>query len=280
MIRGDSMFFYSGFRRFTGKRIAITGAASGLGRATALRFAREGWSICIADIHMARAIEVAREVEKAGGKALVFECNIAKEEDFQKLAQHLETEWDGVDVLVNNAGISSSGTLQESTYAEWQRLLDINLMGVVRGCKVFTPLLEKQGKAHIVNVASFAGIASAPGMITYNVAKAGVISLSESLRHELSSKNIDVSVVCPAFFPTNLMESMNREETKALVTKLMRRSGVTAEDVAEDIYQGVKHKEFMLITHKDARMQYKMKRLSPELFHIAMHQVLKKMGMV
>lgn len=273
------MIFSKGMKRFKQKRIAITGAASGLGRATALRFAREGWSVCIADINLTRATEVAGEVEDAGGKAIVFECNIAKTEDFQALAQHLEHVWDGIDILVNNAGISSAGSLQESTYDEWQRLLDINLMGVVRGCKVFTPILARQGQAHIVNVASFAGIACAPGMVTYNVAKAGVISLSESLRHELSADNIDISVVCPAFFPTNLMESMNKEDTKALVNKLMKRSGVTAEDVADHIYRGVASREFMLITHKDARLQYQMKRLSPDLFHFGMHQILKKMNM-
>lgn len=273
------MFFNKGMKRFTGKRIVITGAASGLGRAIALKFANQGWSVCIADIHMGRANEVANEVVNAGGTALVFECNISKESDFLALADYIQAEWGGLDILVNNAGISSSGSLQESSYEEWQRLLDINLLGVVRGCKVFTPLLAKQAKSHIVNVASFAGIASAPGMVTYNVAKAGVISLSESLRHELSEHNIDVSVVCPAFFPTNLMESMNREETKALVTKLMKRSGVTAEDVAEHIYKGIENKDFMLITHKDARIQYNLKRLSPDLFHLGMHQALKKMGM-
>lgn len=274
------MFFDKGMKRFEGKRIVITGAASGLGRAIALRFARENWSVCIADIHMERAFEVAGEIERAGGTALVFECNISKPEDFQNLAKLVESKWGGVDILVNNAGISSSGSLQESSYEEWQRLLDINLMGVVRGCKVFTPLLAKQAHSHIVNVASFAGIASAPGMVTYNVAKAGVVSLSESLRHELSADKIDVSVVCPAFFPTNLMESMNKEETKALVTKLMKRSGVTAEDVAEHIYKGIEKRDFMLITHKDARLQYSIKRLSPDLFHTGMHQILKKMGMV
>ncbi|MFV1872147.1 MAG: SDR family oxidoreductase [Oleiphilus sp.] len=273
------MFFNKGMKRFFGKRILITGAASGLGKALALTFARKGWNICIADIHMARANEVALEVEKAGGKALVFECNISKESDFQDLASYLESEWGGLDILVNNAGISSSGSLQESSYDEWQRLLDINLLGVVRGCKVFTPMLAKQAHSHIVNVASFAGIASAPGMVTYNVAKAGVISLSESLRHELSQDNIDISVVCPAFFPTNLMESMNREETKAIVSKLMKRSGVTAEDVAAHIYKGIENRDFMLITHKDARIQYSLKRLSPDLFHLGMHQALKKMGM-
>jgi len=274
------MIFSKGMKRFTKKRIAITGAASGLGRAIAMRFAREGWDICIADIHMERAHEVASEVSHLGAKVMIVECDISKEDDFEFLAEQLESEWGGVDILVNNAGISSAGTLDESSYSEWQRLLDINLMGVVRGCKTFTPMLERQGCGHIVNVASFAGIASAPGMVTYNVAKAGVISLSESLRHELQSKKIDVSVVCPAFFATNLLESMNKEDSKALVTKLMRKSGVTAEDVAEHVYRGVEKKEFLLITHKDARIQYHMKRLSPDLFHTVMHQALKKIGML
>jgi len=273
------MIFSKGMKRFTGRRIVITGAASGLGRAIALRFAKKGWSVCIADIQMERANNVAKEVEALGAKALVVECNISKESDFQNLASHIQTEWGGVDVLVNNAGISSSGSLDESTYEEWQRLLDINLMGVVRGCKVFTPIIAQQGGGHIVNVASFAGIASAPGMMTYNVAKAGVISLSESLRHELESKKISVSVVCPSFFKTNLMESMNREETKAIVTKLMEKSSVSAEDVADHVYRGVEKKEFMLITHKDARLQYNMKRLSPDLFHAFMQKALEKMGM-
>jgi len=275
-----NMIFNKGMKRFSKKRIAITGAASGLGRAIALRFAREGWDVCIADIHMERAHEVADEVTALGAHAMIVECNISKEEDFEFLAEQLETEWGGVDILVNNAGISSSGTLDESSYSEWQRLIDINLMGVVRGCKTFTPLIEKQGRGHIVNVASFAGIASAPGMVTYNVAKAGVISLSESLRHELKAKNIDLSVVCPAFFATNLLESMNKEESKALVNKLMNSSGVTADDVAEHVYRGVEKKEFLLITHKDARMQYHMKRFAPDLFHSFMHKALEKMGML
>lgn len=274
------MIFNKGMKRFTQKRIAITGAASGLGRAIALRFAREGWAICIADINMERAHEVADEVIALGAATMIVECDISKAEDFEFLAEQLETEWDGVDILVNNAGISSAGTLDESSYNEWQRLLDINLMGVVRGCKTFTPLLERQGLGHIVNVASFAGIASAPGMVTYNVAKAGVISLSESLRHELEGKNIGVSVVCPAFFATNLLESMNKEDTKALVTKLMNNSGVTAEDVADHVYRGVEKREFMLITHKDARVQYHMKRIAPDLFHSLTHKVMEKMGML
>ena len=273
------MIFNKGMKRFTQKRIAITGAASGLGRAIALRFARDGWSVCIADIHMERAVSVAKEIEALGVEALVFECNIAKEKDFQKLAKHLQESWGGVDILVNNAGISSSGSLDESSYEEWQRLLDINLMGVVRGCKVFSPILEQQGVGHIVNVASFAGIASAPGMVTYNVAKAGVISLSESLRHELKSKNISVSVACPSFFETNLLESMNRKENVALVSKLMRNSGVTADDVADHVYRGVDKQEFMLIAHKDARLQYNMKRLSPDLFHILTQKMLARVGM-
>ena len=227
---------------------------------------------------MSRAEDVAKEVDALGGKAMVAMCNITKEADFESLRDRLEQEWGGVDVLVNNAGICSAGTLEQSTYCEWQRLLDVNLLGVVRGSKTFASLIAKQGHGgHIVNVASMAGIACAPGMISYNVSKAAVIALSESLRHELAGDGVGVSVVCPAFFETNLLESMNRQDTIKLVNHLMKTSGVTAEDVADHVYRGVQAKEFMLITHKDARWQYFLKRLSPDLFFVLMRQTFAKM---
>lgn len=263
--------------RFTKKRILITGAASGLGRATALRFARDGWSVCIADIHMERAEEVAQEIKALGSEVLVAKCDIRKLEDFQQVAQLIEKEWGGLDIIVNNAGVSSSTSLSDTTMENWDWMLDINLTGVMRGCKVFAPLLAKQKAGHIVNVASFAGIACAPGMVSYNVAKAGVIALSESIRHELKPQNIGVSVVCPAFFATNLMESMEDENTKKMVTKLMERSSVTADDVADHIYQGVEQKKFILITHNDSRRQYHVKRLLPGFFHNSMGKAIERM---
>ncbi|MGH8453705.1 MAG: SDR family NAD(P)-dependent oxidoreductase, partial [Nevskiales bacterium] len=181
--------------------------------------------------------------------------------------------------LVNNAGIATGGSVVESHYEDWQRALDINLMGVVRGCKTFVPILLAQKAGHVVNIASFAGIASPPNMASYNVAKAGVISLSESLRAETIDEGVDVSVACPSFFKTNLTESVQApgdEWLKKFTENVMARSRVTAEDVADDIFRAVHDGRFMVITHDDARMQWRLKRAAPEFFYKMVRDKLKQ----
>lgn len=253
--------------RFPDKRIAITGAGSGLGRALALHFARDGWSVAVSDIQDGRARRVAGEVNDAGGTGLAQTLDIRRPEDFDALAQRLRDEWGGVDVFVNNAGVSSAGTVADTPLEDWQWMLDINLMGVVRGSRAALPLL-RESRGHLVNVASFAAVASAPGMAAYNAAKAGVLSLSESLRGEEKDQGVGVTVACPAFFATNLLESFRgaRPAQRATVEKLMERAEVTAEEVAEDIHAAVMANRFMVISHRAARWQYRLKRLSPDYF--------------
>jgi short-subunit dehydrogenase len=138
-------------------------------------------------------------------------------------------------------------------------------MSVIYGTQAMMPLLYKSKKAHIVSTASFAGIALMPGMMTYNVTKAGVIAFSETLHGELAHLNIGVSVACPAFFQTNLVSSMTNasDRTKGFISNQMQTSGVTADDVAKDIYDGVTNNTFMIISHKESRKQYLLKRFFP-----------------
>jgi len=265
--------------KFEQKRIAITGAGSGLGRAIAVRFARDGWRVAIADIHEARMRETLELVQNAGGSGFVQLCDVRKEADFVALADRVRQEWGGLDVLVNNAGIATGGSVVESRYDEWQLVLDINLMGVVRGCKTFTPMLLAQKSGHVVNIASFAGIACPPSMANYNVAKAGVIALSESLRAETFDEGVDVSVVCPSFFKTNLTESIpsgSDPAVKKFTEIVMAKAKVTAEDVADDIHDAVHEGRFMVITHDDARMQWRLKRAAPEYFYKVVRERLKR----
>ncbi len=258
-------------------RIVITGAGSGLGRAIALRFAREGWRIAIADINEQGATETLKLVTASGGSGFVQTCNVREATDFETLAQRLQQEWGGVDVIVNNAGIASAGTVVESRYSDWDTTLDINLMGVVRGCRELVPLLLAQGAGHVVNTASFAAIATPPSMAAYNVSKAAVVALSESLRAEVIDAGVDVSVACPSFFKTNLTESMISPDPamKRVTEMIMERMTVSAEDVADDIYTAVMKRRFMVITHKDARMQWRMKRAAPELFYKMVRERVK-----
>jgi NAD(P)-dependent dehydrogenase (short-subunit alcohol dehydrogenase family) len=266
-------------RQYSQKRVVITGAGSGLGRALALRFARDGWRVAIADLSESRMQESLALVQEAGGSGLTQRCDVCSVDDVNALADRVKREWGGADVLVNNAGIATGGSVVESRYEDWQRVLDINLMGVVRGCKAFVPMMLAQKAGHVVNIASFAGIASPPNMASYNVAKAGVISLSESLRAETIDEGVDVSVACPSFFKTNLTDSIQAPGDawmKKFTEVVMERSKVKAEDVADDIFRAVHEGRFMVITHDDARMQWRVKRAAPELFYKMVRDKLKQ----
>lgn len=258
-------------------RIVITGGGSGLGRAIALRFAKEGWRIAIADINEEGAAETLELIHKAGGSGFTEICNVREVDDFGKLAARLKAAWGGVDIVVNNAGIASAGSVVESRYSDWDSSLDINLMGVVRGCRELVPMLLEQGGGHVINTASFAAIATPPSMAAYNVSKAAVVALSESLRAEVVDEGVHVTVACPSFFKTNLADSMISPDPamKWVTEKIMERMPISAEDVAEDIYQAVFKQRFMVITHKDARMQWRMKRMAPEYFYKMVRERVK-----
>ena len=172
----------------------------------------------------------------------------------------------GLDVLVNNAGIGDAGTIFSIDEARWQRVLDINIMGVVRGTAAFAPIMRDQHAGHIVNIASMAGLFAMPSMIAYNVSKAGVVSFSETLAAELSPHGIEVSCVCPHFFKTNIGESMidhASPKTVAFLRRQMDKAQVTAEQVADTIVKGIQNKQFLIFTHPGSRRQWLIKRLMP-----------------
>jgi NAD(P)-dependent dehydrogenase (short-subunit alcohol dehydrogenase family) len=267
----------SSSNRFNDKRLIVTGGASGLGRALALRFAAEKWRIAIADLKLEDAGETLSRARSAGGEGFVQRCDVRSDADWEALRERVRAEWGGVDVVINNAGVGAAGSLVQTPLSDWDWILDINLMGVVRGCRTFVPMLLAQRGGHVVNVASFAAIASAPGMVAYNVAKAGVLSLSESLRAEVYDQGVDVTVACPSFFKTNLLDTFRSPDPgiQAKVMRLMQRTRVTADDVADDIYRAVLHRRFLVITHEQARWHHRLKRVAPELFY---REVRKAMG--
>lgn len=249
------------------KRVAITGAGSGLGQALAERYARAGWRVAVTDIVAERAETVAAALRADGSEAFAQTLDIRRAADFTALTTRLETEWGGVDCFINNAGVAAAGTLVDTPPDDWDWLVDINLGGVVRGSRAALPLL-RASHGHLVNIASFAAVANAPGMAAYNVAKAGVLSLSESIRGEERPRGVSVTVACPAFFATGLMDNFRSTEPdqKALVTRLMARSRIGAADIANDIYEAAAAGRFLVISHREARWQYRFKRLAPETF--------------
>ena len=263
-------------RKLIEQRVLITGAGSGLGRALALHFAGNGWRVAAADINLAGAQQTATDIELAGGRAPALACDVTSEESWAGMVARIQQEWNGLDVLINNAGVASGGTVADSDIAQWQWILNINLLGCVRGSRAVAPLLTAQQGGHIVNIASFAGIANPPAMASYNVSKAAVISLSETLRFEMFPHHVGVSVACPSFFKTALMETSQQQahevtdnaapQMRQIVARLMQRASVSAADVAADIYDAVQKNRFMVITHTDAKRQYHIKRIAPEMF--------------
>lgn len=173
----------------------ITGAASGFGRALALTLAkRGGWKILIADIHHAGMEETLAMVRKAGGDGEIFHCDVSKAENVKSMADYVFSKWSKIDLLINNAGVVSCGFTDDISLEDWHWCVDINFWGMLYGCHSFIPRMKTQGGGHIINVASSAGLFSLMEMGPYNVSKAAVISLSETLRQELAASNIGMTV--------------------------------------------------------------------------------------
>ena len=262
------------------KRIFITGGASGLGRAIAFKYAKQGYQVCIGDVNEQRGLATIEALSALGCNAFYQACDITQIEDLEQAKNELIARWGGVDIVVNNAGVAgTAGAIEDISLEDWHWVLNINLMGVARGCKTFTPLFKQQGSGYFVNIASAAGLINAPQMSSYNASKAGVISLSETLKFELEKFNIGISVVCPAFFKTNLTESMKStiDGVTQKIAKIMSKSTVTADDVANDIYASVNQKSFWVLSHKPEKKLWLLKRYLPSIFEHIMKKQLAKL---
>lgn len=253
----------------SGRRVFVTGGASGLGRGLAERWARAGCRVCIADVNDARGAEAAAAL---GGDAFYVHCDVRREEDLRAAAEAVVSRWGGVDVVVNNAGVAGAGAIDLVSLDDWEWIVDINLLGVVRGCRVFTPVFKRQGQGRFVNVASMAGLLDVPLMSSYNATKAAVVSLSETLQNELEDSGIEVSVVCPSFFRTNLHETLRTSDDRlrATVGKLLERAPVPADEVIDRIFRGIEAGHFYVLPHPLGSRAWRLKRLLPRRLYRAM----------
>jgi NAD(P)-dependent dehydrogenase (short-subunit alcohol dehydrogenase family) len=254
-------------------RIVITGGATGLGQALALKWAQkhDGAKICIADINAARAVETIEQLNALGAEAFYVECDITKDDDVHELAHKLDARWQGIDYVFNNAGVATGGSLLDETIDQWQWVFDINVLGMVRVSRALVPLMRRQGSGYFVNIASQAGLTPIPYMGSYNAVKAAVVAFSETMKLELAPDGIDVSVVCPSFFKTNLDESMRSTNPAAhkMINRFFSKADITKEEVAESIYQQVKDKRFLILTHKLGKKAFLLKKLLPSQRYIA-----------
>lgn len=256
--------------KFPARRAWITGGASGLGKQLCLELAKDGWTIGFCDINADALQQTAEQIRAAGGKALPFVLDITDHLRYAEvIAQFLsQTEQNGLDVIINNAGVGDGCPFEEYSVENWQWIVGINQMGAIYGSRLCVPIFKRQQSGHIINIASAAAFINPPGMSAYNVTKAAVLSLSETLRIELAREGIGVSVVMPTFFKTNIMQhARGPEEGRVVAAKLMEMSGISANDVAQYVLKNAGKGNFRIILPFQARFLHIVKRLFPTLFY-------------
>lgn len=249
-----------------GARAVITGAGSGIGRSFALELASRGASVIVSDINEASAKETVELIERRGGTGLPLVCDVRDTNDVLALRERA-VDWFGQPptLLINNAGIGAGGhTVGRSTLEEWERTLQINLWGVIYGCHHFLPIMKGAGRSGIINVASAAGFAAGPRMAAYNVSKAGVMSLSETLAAELAGSDVRVTVLCPTFVKTNIFSGDLIEEGAAqAAAQLAKYIGMSPRKVAAMALDAHDKGRLYVVPQLDARGIWLAKRLFP-----------------
>jgi NADP-dependent 3-hydroxy acid dehydrogenase YdfG len=239
-------------RILTGQVAAITGAARGIGRATAQAFLREGMKVAIGDLDHATARETAKEL---GHGTVAFELDVTRRDSVKAFLDGVEAQLGPIDVLVNNAGIMQVGhTIWEEDDATTQRMIDINVNGVMHGVKEIVPRMLTRGRGHVVNVASTAGKGGFPGGGTYCGTKHYVVGLSEALRAELRGTGIEVSCVMPVVVNTELASGLT--ETRGVKT-------VQPEDVAGEIVAALQEARFDVFVPRSVAGITKVMNLLP-----------------
>lgn len=257
-------------------RIAIvTGGGSGIGAAVSRAFVARGDSVVVADIDGEAAERVAKQLSDSGpGTASPATVDVRDADAVTRLVNDTHDLHGRLDVIFNNAGIGVGGDVEELTVAHWDRVIDVNLRGVVHGVQAAYPLMAKQRHGHIVNTASLAGLIPSPYLAPYSATKHAVVGLSLSLRAEAKRNGVKVTAVCPGFvdtpildkgMPEDLPQSSLTDNTREMASSVP--GGLYAPDaLAQDIVAGIDRNKAIVIAPRSARVAWRMHRLSPQVF--------------
>ncbi|EPX1063329.1 SDR family NAD(P)-dependent oxidoreductase [Acinetobacter baumannii] len=247
----------------------VTGAGSGIGRSFAVELAKRGGSVVCADINLEAAEETVKLIEQLGQKAFAVQCDVGQAEQVQTLADQAEQLLDHpVTLIINNAGVGLGGKFDEMSLEDWKWCMHVNLWGVIHGCHAFVPKFKKLGYGAIINVASAASYTAAPEMSVYNVTKAGVLALSETLSAELRKFNIKVNVLCPTLVPTNIIKNgrIPGRYSKLADHALMNYAMTTSDAVATLTLNRLDRGQLYTTPQIDAKLFWLMKRTSQTLY--------------
>lgn len=262
----------------SGKRCFITGAASGIGRATALLAARRGAELYLTDLDAAGLDSAVAEIERAGGRVgHARAIDLRDHEAVVALAAEIHAADGSMDVVMNVAGVSTWGTIERLEHSDWQQMIDVNLLGPISVLECFVPPMIEAGRGgHVVNVSSAAGLFGLPWHAAYSASKFGLRGVSEVLRFDLRRHGIGVSLVCPGGVRTPLVDSVrivgvDRESPRVrkLVARFEKRA-VTPEHVAERIVAGIEKNRYMVFTSPDIRIGYWFQRKFASPYELTM----------
>ena len=259
-------------RSYAGARALVTGGASGLGLELTRLLAADGARVLVVDLHEDVPGHLPAGVD-------YLPLDVRTDEDWDRVRNHVESTWGGLDLLLLNAGIAVGGRIDVASMEDWQRIIDVNLLGVVRGFHAFVPMMKQAGSGQIVATSSLAGLVHMPGMAAYNAVKAAVVAIVESSRAELAPHGIAVSAICPSFFRTNLHESLHGKDTDmeqsavTLITKAPR----SATQVARAAYEGMAHNRQIILTDPDGHLAWRSKRYNRRGYEAVLRQVGKRM---
>jgi NAD(P)-dependent dehydrogenase (short-subunit alcohol dehydrogenase family) len=245
----------------SGKTAFVTGAASGIGRGLADRFAVEGMNVMLADIEEGALASAVEEISATGANVRGAICDVSKRDSVQAAAKQAFDAFGGVHVLCNNAGISTFGPLAEATDGDWDWTVGVNLMGVVHGIQAFVPhMLAHREGGHVVNTASIGGLMPLVGCGVYTATKFAVVGISEVLSLEVGAQGIGVSVLCPSFVNTRLHESARNlpegsDATKSVpdFVKLALGRGSSPAEMAALVVEGIRKNQLHILPHPESR---------------------------
>jgi NAD(P)-dependent dehydrogenase (short-subunit alcohol dehydrogenase family) len=258
--------------RFEGKLALVTGAASGIGRETALAFARAGADLVLCDVNEAGLEETSAAARILGRRVFVHRVDVSSREEMRAFAAAVHREHEAVDILMNNAGVGLGGGFLDTPLEDWDWIVGINLWGVVHGCHFFLPpMVARRRGGHVVNVSSAAGYCATAQLAAYSTTKFAVFGLSEALRDELRPHGIGVTTVCPGIINTPITATARMrgpaagESARAALVALYRRRNYGPERVAANILKAIAKNRPVAPISPEAWTMYLMKRLSPAL---------------
>jgi NADP-dependent 3-hydroxy acid dehydrogenase YdfG len=253
--------------RFPQKRAFITGAGSGLGFELARALVAQGWSVGLFDVDAERLVKAEENLSHSGARVIAYPGDVTHDDELVVAVNSFVAVCGGLDVMINNAGVACAGNFLETPLDDWRWILDVNVLGLVNGCRAGVPHLSRAGRGVLINISSAAAFVAPPFTTPYNATKAAVLAISESLVTELASVGVQVSVVMPGFMQTELLTTARGpERERQIAAQLMRSSRYTAEMCAQDILRAAGARELHIVLPKAMRSVWRFKRWLPGIF--------------